>query len=144
MKSVRRVLLERHHGAIPALDEVRTEIVSELAEQDQTPRRTEVSPTESWLGTLWQEWFVSCRRYWMGLGAAWCGILIFTWVESGERAVNGKMAGAASVPMTQAMQEQLQLRDELLGGVAVQEARAAHEAPILGPRSARRSEWVQV
>ena len=135
MKTPKELLLQKHRDAESALDGIRERVVGDLARQG---RGAAAEPsTSDWLGTLWQELFVSCRGYWMGLGTAWCGILLLIALGAGGLLTGGS---GGTEPAVQALQEQLRLRDELLGDARMQEARSGRIEPSTGPRSARRPE----
>jgi len=123
MKTPKELLLSRHRDAEPALDAVREEALRELATKRRKPAAAIAQPAgASWLTTAWQELFVSCRRYWMGLGTAWCGILL----------------------VIEAVEEQLQMRAELLTGAPESELRPASAEPAPRSRSAIRSQLITV
>jgi len=139
MKTPRRLLLNRHRQAEPALDAIREGVVRELSRQDERAA-PEARPTvANWLGIFWQELFVSCRRYWMGLGTAWCGILLIGLFGAGET-----FTRAPSPAAVQAVQEQLLLRAELLTGAPEPDLRAVSAEPAPQPRSSLRSRLVTV
>jgi hypothetical protein len=144
MKSVREILLEHHRGAIPALDEIRVDAVHAMARQNTATDRRESLTVGSVVAIVWQELFVSCRRYWMALATAWCVIGFLTILGAREDATSRSLAGNASQLAVQAVEAQLRLRAELLGEAVVQEARADRAEPTLGPRSAREPDVANV
>jgi len=144
MKTPREVLLQRHREAEPALDDVRAEVLRTLTGQRRRDTRASAPGGERFLGTLWQELFVACRRYWMGLGAAWCVIVILAAAGAVDGSGNAVAASLSSEPMIQAMRERQRLRDELLGGVVTEEVRTVRRDPVVGPRSEAVVEFVSV
>lgn len=135
MKTPRDLLLQRHRGAESALDEVRAEALRVMTRENRRESRAAARPVHTFFGTLWQELFVVCRRYWMGLGVAWCVIVLLAVAGRTEGSSHGMTATVASEPFIQAMREQARLRDELLGVTVSQEPHAIVPNPVLGPRS---------
>lgn len=135
MRTPRELLLHRHRGAEPALDEVRGEALRVLTSQSRREVGSTPPAGERLLGTLWQELFVTCRRYWMGLGVAWCVIVILAAAGGMDGSSRVLAASVSSEPVIQAMREQERLRDELLGVPITEDTRTIHRSPALGPRS---------
>jgi len=144
MKTPRELLLNRHRDAEPALDELRAEALRLLVKGNECEPRRTADPSERFVAALWRELFVGCRRYWLGLGAAWCVMLMFAVVEGVIGSGRAMAATAPSDRIIQAMKEQQQLRNELLGTEVIREARAAHREPALGPRSQLTAEYGSV
>ena len=144
MKKPRDLLLDRHRAAEPELDAIRMEVRQTLANHGANRATAPTPPRESWISVLWQELFVSCRRYWAGLGVAWCAIVLLTLVGAWNGTTGRVIAAIPSEPVMEALLEQKQLRDELLGLVTVQETRTARREDNLGPRSEGTIQFVHV
>lgn len=131
MKTPRELLVGQHRETEARLDTIRQEIVQAMAEPTNELTSRDAGDI-GFLGTCWQELFVACRRYWMGLGAAWALVVIF--IGAGALSDgNGRAMARTNGSTLDAMQAQLQLRNELLGVVAGEEARVSHRDA--GPRS---------
>ena len=131
MKTPRELLLERHREAQPLLDAIRNEICAGLKDHRPSPAGNTTFALEGFLTMAWQELFVSCRRYWVGLGAAWCVIVLSIVVgQSGGGRVQ-VVAAQRPEPVLQAMREQEQLRAELLGSSSTpRSVPARHEEKV--------------
>lgn len=135
MKTPKELLMSRHREAEPSLDIIRNEVLQSLKSQSIDAAQATSPQRGSVFTALWQELFVSCRRYWMGLGTAWCAIVFFIAV-SGQSGMEGRvMAVAPSESLINAVREQQRLRAELLGVEIVQKVRAVRREDNLGPRS---------
>ena len=77
-KTPREMLLARHQGAEPKLDQVRREALARLERNEEAPVRSLILPV-SWLAWLWQELFLPARFVWGGLAATWVVILALNW-----------------------------------------------------------------
>jgi hypothetical protein len=145
MKTPKELLLSRHRDSEPTLDAIREEVLRELASQRGKPASATAQPSgASWLMAAWQELFVSCRRYWMGLGTAWCGILLVGLLGAGETLTRGGMSDGSSPATMEAVQEQFQLRAELLTGDLEPDPRGAPAEPAPRPRSSLQSQLIVV
>ena len=132
MKTPRELLFHEHREVNDRLDAVRSEVVRSLS----GPTRAEgagCEPSTEFLATCWQELFVGCRRWWAGLGVAWCVVLMFLALDSAGPLRQSMLAAATSAPTIEALQERRQLQDELLGIASNHEPHESH--PALGPRS---------
>lgn len=144
MKTPRELLLNRHREAEPALAEVRENVLRDLSTRNAREAVEVASANGSFFYTLWQELFVACRGYWMGLGLAWCVIVLFSITGRTNDSTHAVAAVEPSGPVLQAVREQQRLRDELLGIAVLQEARAVPRDPVLGPRSEVTVDFVNV
>jgi hypothetical protein len=131
MKTPRELLLDQHRQAEARLDAIRGEVVHAMGARPDA----EMPRAKAGIGLLascWQELFVHCRRYWIGLGAAWAVVLVF--VAAGAFShKDGRVMASASGATLEAMQAQQQLRNELLGVAVIEPARVTRPDP--GPRS---------
>ena len=135
MKTPRELLLKQHAPSESALDGVRLAVVQQLRSNEVLQPDSQEETELGFLGTLWQELFIACRKYWTGLGAAWCVIvLLAVIVHEGEASRSGLTLPQSAV-MIQAMRDQQQLRNELLGLEITLQARNETPDPAMRPRS---------
>lgn len=143
MKTPRDLLLDQHRHMEDRLDAIRVRTVRAMTR----PAKREETPEEAGIGFLavcWQELFQACRRYWMGLGVAWCVIVAFALVGRMDGAGMTTVATASTEPVLEAAREQWELRNEMLGVAVIEEARVTRHEPVLGPRSEMAVEYVNV
>ena len=116
MKMPREILFTHHQAAVPRLDAIRCEVVTELNNQaTKQPRKR--ANFVSWLlccsDKFWLELVWPCRRIWTGLAAIWILIFIVNVSQyDGSQTVIAKSAPSAGVMMT--FRDQQKLLDELL------------------------------
>jgi len=136
MKTPRELLLSWHREAEPRLDEVRREAIRSIPERGAPERPGPVLPA-GFLAGCWQELFLSCRRYWVGLAAAWGVVFLFAVAGAqGDRAAAS--VTLANVAARETLHAQMKLRDELLGLSEMEDKHAVRPNP--GPRSDLRCE----
>jgi len=135
MRTPRELLLHRHRTVESALDQVRRDALRALPGRSLAQARVGAIRVDTFLGALWQEFFVACRRYWMSLGAAWCAIVILVLAGASDDSSRAMATSVPSEPVIQAMREQERLRAELLGVSVTEGARAAGRDPAPGPHS---------
>jgi hypothetical protein len=114
MKTPRTLLLDQHRHMLARLNAVRAETVHAVT----APPETVAAPAPTSPGLLascWQELFVRCRQYWLGLGVAWAVVLLFA--AANAPGGSGARVASASPAQVQAAAAQWGLRNELLGGV---------------------------
>lgn len=131
MKTPRDLLLDQHRQQEMRLDAIRSEVIRGMAAPGAHPISHSL-PDPGFLATCWQELFLQCRRYWLGLGAAWAVALTLSLSGSvGDR--TEPVAVRSSRPTLEAIHARQQLRDELLGMVEPVPLHAVHPHP--GPHS---------
>lgn len=133
MKTPREVLLHEHRHVSDRLNTMRNEVVQSLVAPTQTATSAADELTAGFLAACWQELFVRCRRWWAGLGLAWCVVLMFVALDSPEPPQRSALSVATSEPTIEALRERRQLQAELLGIASNHEHPDAE--PSLGPRS---------
>ena len=72
MKTPRHILFDRHRAAVPRLDRLRAEVVSQLSAPDESPRGSFLFAAAR---KLWQELVWPCRRAWAGFAVVWVALL---------------------------------------------------------------------
>lgn len=144
MKTPRELLLDRHRNSGLALDRLRQTVMRGLREEDDCVPEEQPVANVGFLGMFWQELFVACRRYWMGLGAVWCAIVLFAVAGNDDRTTPGFATVLRSEPIIQAIRDQQQLRDELLGVRFTQQVRIEEPDPVTRPRSEATMAFVTV
>ena len=119
MKTPRDILFVRHQAAVPKLDSIRCEVVTELNNQaTKQPRKR--ANFVSWLlccsDKFWLELIWPCRRIWTGLAAVWILIFIINFSQHEDlQAVMVKSSPSPDMMMT--FRDQQKLLDELLATV---------------------------
>lgn len=131
MKTPRELLLEKHAQAVPHLDTIRQQAVSE-AMRLTNPARDD---TDNALSLIWQEVFVSCRRAWFGLAGVWGLILLLQLTGPADVLRQATVASSPtdSRQFVQLVEERQRWQEELLGNTTPQ-ANSTHPA-VIRPRS---------
>lgn len=138
MKTPREILLNQHRDADGRLDAIRQEVVRGMSRRSHEEIQREAADLGI-LATCWQEMFVSCRRYWAGLGVAWALVLFFFTAGAFSTRHGGDATPAnTDESLVHAVHAQLERRNELLGLVVREEASVVSPNP--GPQSAVLSE----
>ena len=131
MKTPRDLLLDQHRQQERRLDAIRSEVIRGMAAPVTHPI-SHALPGPGFLATCWQELFLQCRRYWLGLGAAWALALALTlWGSASDR--TEQVIVRNSQLTLEAIHAQQRLRDELLGRVEPEQTHAVRPHP--GPHS---------
>jgi hypothetical protein len=125
MKTHRELLLARHEGASPQLDEIRRKIVDTIS-----ARRP------SFAVKLWEELILPARRAWIGLAAGWMLILALNLASRGETSGRVSQTGPVNPDSIIALQRQERLMawlverdDEIPTPAKTPEQRPRSEAP---------------
>lgn len=101
MKTPRELLFARHQHVTPKLDDVRHNLIEQLA-----------SPRTSLVLRLWQELIMPYRRIWAGLACIWVGLIIFN-VSQGETS-QVAMSKSSSSSMAVTLIDQQKILNEVL------------------------------
>jgi hypothetical protein len=127
MKTLRELILEKHRGMEPKLDEIRRRTIA---------ARAQAAPRRAWRFDLivWRELILPSRRGWLVLAGAW---LVIVALRLGA-GFDGAAPAADSLTPSAAAQlaEQHALRLELLASGPLAPAEAPKEQP--GPRGMAR------
>ena len=134
MKTPREILLARHQGAQPQLDDIRRAVVADL--KPNPPRE----PGVPFLLKLWRELIWPCRRTWAGLAAAWLAILVFNHSQSESTPVASAQLHTPPAEIRLALREQHRVLEEILGirapAISVERVRRPNNQPRTERRSA--------
>jgi hypothetical protein len=115
MKTPRDILFTRHRAAMPKLDAIRREVVTNFNHQDtKAPSWTMI--LVSWcLGgsiQLWRELVWPCRRIWSGLAVVWILLLVINVAQRDRASVNLAKASPPAVSLM-TFRDQQKLLNEL-------------------------------
>ena len=145
MKTPREILFERHRQAEPRLDEVRRQVLAELAEAGSTEalrrgrsegllKRSVDNAKFGILKKIWLELLWPSRRAWAGIAVLWLALLAANFGMKAT-ATSSTAARSHKGELVQAVEEQRRLLAELLPPTKPQPA----EPPRPGsrPRSQR-------
>ena len=129
MKTPREVLLARHRGIEPKLEQMWPSVAAVC---DRRGSR-EVGAHRAPLQLLWRELIWPCRRVWAGLACAWT-LIIVVHVASSEPTTRdtGKTPPQSREEM-QALAEQRRMLAQLIEPTA--EPSEKHKSELPGPRS---------
>src|ERR1017187_810404 len=116
MKTPRDILFARHQAAMPKLDVIRRDVLTELNNKD-AKAQSWADCLASWcLGCskqLWLELIFPCRRIWSGLAAVWVLLFIVNFSQRDNvSGVTGKPARSGEMIMS--LQAQQRWMNELL------------------------------
>ena len=136
MKTPRELLLQRHQTAAPKLDAIRRGVTDDLSEHGAGATVTEHVARITFFQRAWFELFWSCRRAWLGVGAAWFVMLLVNLsLDDTPDAGRDRLALAPSPETRRLWREQRLLRAELMESPLAKPT----DAPAIAPRP--RSEW---
>ncbi|MBI5385480.1 MAG: hypothetical protein HZA90_12445 [Verrucomicrobia bacterium] len=127
MKTPREILLAKHQNKTAELDRVRRGVIDTELGAGRVPvaetSADEMPSAQAWLGVLWQELFLPCRRTWAGLAAAWMVIVALHLLNGLEPEATARPRTAGATPGLRAeLRAQRLLRMELLGNATMEPA----------------------
>ena len=129
MKTPREIILHRHQNAEAKLDALRQRILSgpmESSAVEQMPAANDGTDWSDFMTRFWQELIWSCRRVWLGLGAAWVVILTVQFLAADASVVVKSEPAPLSPSVLEIFREQRRLAAELDESV-----------PLFNPREPR-------
>ena len=134
MKTPRELVLARHQSAEAKLKAIRAEDLAACARSAAEPGRQRPPALDlAAARRFWLDTFEPWRRAWIGIGAVWAGLLVFS-LATGETPRTASTKPSRSDPEALAvLREQKELRAQLLG---TGELTLVSHLQTPGPRSA--------
>ena len=136
MKTPREILLHRHQAADAKLNQIRREVIAQMAKPSGT--QVESLPLRALL-TLWRELIWPCRRTWAGLAAVWLVLLTLQLASRDPAEVVARNTPPPSPEMLMVLRQQWLLLAELVERRVPRGADRPKAAPAR-PRSQRQEE----
>lgn len=136
MKTPREILLHRHQTADAKLNQIRREVIAEMAKPSVA--RGNGLPLRALL-TLWHELIWPCRRTWAGLAAVWVVLLALQLVSRDPKEVVARKTPPPSPEMLMVLRQQRLFLAELVERPVPRGADRPKAVPVR-PRSQRQEE----
>jgi len=128
MKTPRDILLDRHQGALPALDAIGDDILSGLEPTALEER------SMSWWAFLKAEWLAPFRMQWAGIGIAWV-VIVLLQLGAGHSSAPKRQVIAKDTDLEERIEERRIMLAELLEDQLAAVPQEEPDPAYLKPRS---------